>query len=164
MGTHHVNRRLSARLILPVLLASGAAIPGLAAAAGFSLTCQALDPATGLVRNVFAPGETMLISYAAEVPPEAEDQEIDVKLSMRVRIGGISIPYTLDELKLGMPNQPPVPGDGALPIQGYFSDSSAVDIPAGIPDGDVTLRAKATIEGVGKRSCQIKVEVAAPAP
>jgi hypothetical protein len=157
-------RRSIARFVPTAALAYLAVAPGFLFAAGFTLNCQVSDPATGLVRDAFAPGETMVISYTAEVPPEAADQEINVKLSMRARVGGISIPYALDELKLSLPNQPPVPGEGDLPIEGYFSGSSNVDIPSNFPEGDFTLRAKAAVEGVGKRSCEIKVEIAQPTP
>ena len=160
-----MTRRSIARLVRTAVLSHLAVAPGYLAAAGFMLNCQVSDPATGLIRNVFAPGETMAISYAAEVPPEAADQEINLKLSMRARVGGISIPYALDELKLSLPNQPPVAGEeGSLPLQGYFSGSSDVAIPSNFPEGDFTLRAKATIEGVGKRSCEVRVEIAQPGP
>lgn len=158
-------KRIGAR----ILLGLGVTVPGGLLAAGFTLTCQVLDPATHVVRNSFAPGETMLISYAAELPPEAADQEIDVKLSARLRLAGITIPYTLDQLKVSLPNKRPTPAGGTsvgeLPWQGTFSRSSSVQIPQDFPEGTVQLRAKATIEGVGKQTCEVQAQIVAqPVP
>lgn len=151
-------------LAASALFAFGMASSAIVSAAGFNLTCQTLDPSTQLERNVFAPGESLAFAYSIEIPPEAADKEINLKLSARIRVGSIEIPYALDELKLSFPNQDFAPGgdDEGLPIEGVGSEQSLVDIPAEFPEGSATLRAKVSIEGVGKRSCEVEVEVVDP--
>ncbi len=136
------------------------AAPTLPLAADFSLTCQVLDPVTQALRTTFAVGDEVLVRFALQVPPEAADREVNLKLAAHIRIAGISIPYTLDELQLSLPNQSPDPsGDSEWEQSGTVSESSLVEIPEGFPAGTYSLRAKASIEGVGKQACEMKVEV-----
>jgi hypothetical protein len=65
-----------------------------------------------------------------------------------------------------LPNTTPntTGGTGDLPWSGSSPvKSSLVDIPSDFPPGTYTVRAKATIEGLGKQACEVKVDVA-PTP
>lgn len=166
-GVPNVFDCLTKLRVLSTLLVPAMALPGPAFAADFNLSCQILDPATGLERQVFAPGDSVSISYSIEVPPEAADKEIQIRLSARVRIGSIPIAYGLDEFKLSFPNRDWMPdgsGQGDLPTTGLAAEQVVVDIPADFPEGSAKLRLKASIDGVGKRTCEAMVEVVNPNP
>ena len=160
-----MNSRPLTRTLLSALLAAGLVAPGALAAAGFGFSCQIVDTLTQQARETFAPGDSFDFIYSLDVPPEAADKEINLKLSARIRVGAIAIPYALDELKVSLPNTDFLPEDSedesGLPLEGAVSERSTVDIPQGFPEGSATLRAKATIEDVGKGSCEVRIEVVA---
>ena len=164
MGKSAFTRRAS-RALAPAILAAGLCLPGGAAASGFSVNCQILDPVTGSPREVFAPGESLRLSLQVEVPPGTEGKEVDVKLNARIRVAGIVIPYTLDEFKVSIPNEDPgQSGDPAnVPIQdGVYSTDTIQDIAPDMPEGSVQLRVKASIADFGKDTCKLNIEIAEP--
>jgi hypothetical protein len=144
----------------------GGLLPSVASTAQFSLTCEVVDAVTQLERSTFAPGDSLGFSFSLEIPPEAADQEINVKLSARVFVAGLAIPISLDELKLSVPNQQIPQGVATatsdLPVEGVASEQWIVDIPQGFPEGSATLRAKFSIETVGKQSCEVDIQVEDP--
>ncbi len=161
-----MTRRFVDSAVATLAIGSALALPGYSSAAGFSTTCQILDPVTQEVRSTFVPGDLMLVRLGIDVPPEAADRQVKVKLSARAEIAGIAIPFTLDEIEASLPNTNPDLGQGEsdLPWSGTQFKTSLVEIPEGFPVGAYTIRAKATIEGLGKQACEVKVQVLAPAP
>lgn len=156
-----MTKRFFAPPAVALLLAAALAAPQSLRAAGFSLTCQVLDPTTQAVRGTFAAGDEMLVRLGIEVPPEAADKQVNVKLSAIARIAGIAIPYSLDEINTSVPNRNPNPG-GTGPVppsSGSRSESHLVVVPRDFPAGTYSVRAKAAIEGVGKRACEAQVVV-----
>jgi hypothetical protein len=120
-----------------------------------------LDPTTQELRTAFRPRDTMLLRYSFDVPPEAAEREVDLKVSVRAQVGGISIPYTLEELKLSFPNRNPMTsGSGSdIPQSGARSGDRFVEVPPDLPVGTYLLRFKATIEGLGKRACEVTIGI-----
>ncbi len=140
-------------------------LPVTAPASGFSLSCQLLDPVTMLERTSFAPGETMAVSYVVEIPREAGDREVVIKLSSRLSVGGIAVPFTLDELRLSFPNEDLLPPEAdeepGLLDPGYRSELRTIEISSDFPPGSAMLRAKASIEGVGTQTCELQAQIIA---
>lgn len=146
-----------------LLVAATMVMPGTLSAAGFVLTCETLDSQTQNLKNSFTAGGEMLLRLVLQVPPAAAQKEVSVKLTAHFKVGSVTIPYTLDELKISLPNKDPAVDTGStkLPWSGNRAESRLVKIPQNFPAGTYNLRAKATIEGVGKQACEIEVGIAA---
>lgn len=146
-----------------LLVAATLVMPGTLSAAGFVLSCETLDPQTRNLKNSFTAGGEMLLRLVLQVPPAAAQKEVGVKLTANFKVGSVTIPYTLDELKISLPNKDPTTDTGStqLPWSGNLAESRLVKIPQDFPVGTYNLRAKATIEGVGKQACEIEVGIVA---
>ena len=160
MFVSYVKRPLTTAGLASLLIASGPTL-----AQDFSLSCQLVDPATGAERQVFAAGESFAINYGISVPPVATGQEIHIKISARARIAGVPLAYAIDEVKLSLPNQAVAteePDAGVLPGTTDEAGQFVGQIPNGFPAGSATVRAKASIEGLGNRACELTLDVANP--
>ncbi len=130
-----------------------------AGAAGLTLQCQLLDPATQQTRTTFHRGEKAMLKLLLEIPQEAADRPATLKLGVRAVVSGIPIAYGLDDFKISLPNRSPGADTSKLPYSGTVLRTETVDIPADLPLGSVAFRAKLAIDGVGKQSCSMDVSI-----
>jgi hypothetical protein len=137
-----------------------------APSAAFDFQCRVIDPATGTDKQVFAPGDRVLLWILIDAGPDDVERKIHVEPEAKVKVRGFNFKLKLQDFILHIPSaetRAAIPGweenEEKIAEGFYWEWEYELELPDPLPRGKVKLKVKATVRGLGSQTCKQNIVV-----